>query len=291
LQLRLRTELRRPFDLARDLLVRTTLFRLSESEHVLVVVTHHIASDGWSVGIFCRDLGELYEAKRADRPPQLPALPLQYRDFAIWQRERLSGERLEREVDYWRAQLAGAPTSLQLPTDRPRPTEQAFDGASLAVTLPGDVAAAVLRLSTETGATPYMVLLSVFGLLLYRETGQDDILMGSPYANRARTEFDDLIGFFANTLALRVRLAGNPTYAEFLARVREMVLGALDHQAFGLDTQAGFARVEGGLGVGDLSRARLERLLGGSGALLELATLALELLCSLGQRALACFDP
>jgi amino acid adenylation domain-containing protein len=232
LQLRLRTELRRPFDLARDLLVRTTLFRLSESEHVLVVVTHHIASDGWSVGIFCRDLGELYEAKRADRPPQLPALPLQYRDFAIWQRERLSGERLEREVDYWRAQLAGAPTSLQLPTDRPRPTEQAFDGASLAVTLPGDVAAAVLRLSTETGATPYMVLLSVFGLLLYRETGQDDILMGSPYANRARTEFDDLIGFFANTLALRVRLAGNPTYAEFLARVREMVLGALDHQEF-----------------------------------------------------------
>ncbi len=232
LQRRLRAELRVPFDLRRDLMIRATLFRLAETQHVLLVVTHHIASDGWSVRIFFRDLGELYDAHRSQRPPQLPELPLHYRDFVLWQRERLSGSRLERQLEYWRAQLAGAPTTLRLPTDRSRPAEPAFEGSSLDVRLPADVAASVQRLSVETATTPYMLLLSVFGLLLYRVSGQDDILVGSPYANRARTEFFNLIGFFANTLALRVRLAGNPSFTDLLARVREMVLGALEHQEF-----------------------------------------------------------
>src|SRR5207245_2088041 len=160
----------------------------------------------------------------SQRSPQLPELPLQFRDFVLWQHEQLSGTRLEDGLEYWRAQLAGAPTTLQVPTDRPRPVEPVFEGASLDVRLPADVAAAVLRLSGETATTPYMLLLSVFGLLLYRLSGQDDMLVGSPYANRSRTEFDNLIGFFANTLALRVRLAGNPSFTELLARVREMVL-------------------------------------------------------------------
>jgi amino acid adenylation domain-containing protein len=225
-------ELRRPFDLGADLMLRTTVFRLAGDEHVLLVVTHHIASDGWSVGVFCRDLSELYDARRSQRPPQLPELPLQFRDFVHWQRGRLSGARLERERDHWRGRLVGAPTVLQLPTDRPRPSRQAFDGASLPVTLPRNVAEDVIRLCRDTGTTPYMLLLSVFGLLLYRLTGQDDILVGGPFANRSRTEFDHLVGFFANTLVLRVRLGGNPPFTELLERVGDTVLDALDHQEF-----------------------------------------------------------
>ncbi len=240
LERQLNVELRKPFDLGRDLMIRTTLVELEGTEHVLLVVTHHIASDGWSVGVFCRDLGELYNARRAGRQAELPELPLQYRDFVLWQRDRLRGRQLERELEYWRGQLAGAPTIAQLPTARQRPATQTYEGASLAVRMPSDVADDVLRLCRETGTTPYMLLLSVFGLLLYRRTGQDDVLIGGPFANRARTEFDNLVGFFANTLVLRIRLAGNPTFAELLGRVGETVLGALDHQEspFGLVVDA-----------------------------------------------------
>jgi hypothetical protein len=240
LERQLNVELRKPFDLGRDLMIRTTLVELDGTEHVLLVVTHHIASDGWSVGVFCRDLGELYNARRAGRQAELPELPLQYRDFVLWQRDRLRGRQLEQELEYWRGQLAGAPTIAQLPTARRRPATQTYEGASLAVRMPSEVADDVLRLCRETGTTPYMLLLSVFGLLLYRRTGQDDILIGGPFANRARTEFDNLVGFFANTLVLRIRLAGNPTFAELLGRVGETVLGALDHQEspFGLVVDA-----------------------------------------------------
>jgi amino acid adenylation domain-containing protein len=230
LRRRLRDGVRRPFDLAVDVMVRTTLFKLADGDHVLLVVTHHIASDGWSVGLFCRDLGELYAARRDRRQPRLPELSLQYGDFAVWQRDRLRDETLDRELGYWRMQLAGAPSVLDLQTDRPRPERQAFEGAVVDVVLPGDVAAAVVRLGRETETTPYMVLLSVFGLLLYRISGQSDLLVSGPYANRGRPEFDNLIGFFANTLALRIRLDGNPRFTELLGRVRETVLGALDHQ-------------------------------------------------------------
>ena len=223
-------ESRRPFDLSRDLMVRTTLYRLGSDEHVLLVLTNHIASDGWSVGVFCRDLGELYRARRTGEPARLPELTLQYRDFAAFQRERLSGERLESELAHWRAKLAGAPTILPLPTDRPRPAQLTFDGASHRLKLPGETTERVLRLCRDQQVTPYMLLLAVFGTLLYRLTGQDDILVSGPFANRSRTEYDQLIGFFANTLVLRIRLGGNPPFTELLARVRETALDAFDHQ-------------------------------------------------------------
>jgi amino acid adenylation domain-containing protein len=232
LQRLLRVELRRPFDLGGDVMLRTTLFKLAADEHALLVVTHHIASDGWSVNVFRRDLSELYNARRAGRSPQLPDLPLQYRDFVLWQRGRLSGEQFESEREYWRGQLAGARTILDLPTDRPRSAQHTFEGVSYPVILPREVAEDVLRLCRETESTPYVLLLSVFGLLLYRLTGQDDILIGGPFANRSRTEFDHLIGFFANTMVMRARLSGNPPFTELLGRVGETVLEALDHQEF-----------------------------------------------------------
>jgi amino acid adenylation domain-containing protein len=253
---------RKPFDLTTDLMVRATLFRLAEEEHVLLVVTHHIASDGWSVGIFCGDLSELYAARVESRKPSLPELPLQYRDFALWQRSRLSGERLERELEYWRDRLAGAPTVLDLPTDRPRPLRQTFDGALVPIELPRELGEATLRVSREAQATPYMLLLAVFAVLLYRIGGQDDILIGGPVANRSRSEFDRLIGFFANTLVSRVRLAGNPPFSTLLAQVRETVLATLDHQEVPFEQIVEAVRPPRDLGVNPLVqvnfRARVE---------------------------------
>ncbi len=258
----LRERAQEPFDLATDLMVRATLFRLSVDEHVLLIVTHHIASDGWSVGIFCSDLSELYEARLQDREPTLPELRLQYRDFALWQRARLSGERLERELAFWRDRLAGAPTVVQLPFDRPRPPRQTFDGASLPVELPVELAEATLRLSREKQATPYMLHLALFAVLLYRVSGQDDILIGGPVANRSRSEYDRLVGFFANTLVSRIRLGGNPSFSQLLAQVRETVLGTLDHQEVPFEQIVDAVRPPRDLGVNPLVqvnfRARVE---------------------------------
>jgi amino acid adenylation domain-containing protein len=254
-QRRLQEEAQRPFDLARDLMLRTTLFRLGPEEHVALFLTHHIASDGWSVGVFCRDLGALYTARVQGRAVELPELPLQYRDFALWQRSQLRGERLDDALAYWRAQLAGAPTVLQLPTDRTRPSRQTHEGASHRLELPLELADGVLRLGRETDTTPYMLLLAVFGVLLYRHTGQDDILVGGPFANRGRTEFDRLIGFFANTLVMRVRLAGNPTFEDLLARVRETALGAFDHQDVPFEYVVEAVRPRRDLGVTPLVQA------------------------------------
>ena len=230
LRLLMREAARQPFDLARDLLVRAMVFRLDAEEHVLLVMTHHIASDGWSVGVFCRDLGELYTARRERRSPNLPELQCRYTDFVHWQRERLQGERLASELAYWQGHLAGAPTTLPLPADRPRPSQLTFDGEAHELLLPRGVADDVLRVCRQRDVTPYMLLLGVFGVLLYRITGQDDILVSGPFANRSRTDFDDLVGFFANTLVVRLRLGGNPAFAEVLARVREATLGAFEHQ-------------------------------------------------------------
>jgi hypothetical protein len=231
LQELMREHARRPFDLRTDLMLRTTLFKLAAAEHLILFQPHHIAVDGWSVDILFRELAEVYDASRSGRAPDnLPALTLQYRDFAVWQRDLLQGDVLAKELGYWREQLAGAPTDIALPSDRPRPPLQSFDGASHVVVLPRDVADGVQRLCRTAGATPYMLLLSVFGTLLYRRTGQDDILFGSPMANRGRAEFEQLIGFFANTIVVRVRLAGNPPFVTLVERVRESALGAYDHQ-------------------------------------------------------------
>jgi hypothetical protein len=230
LQELMREHARRPFDLRTDLMLRTTLFKLSDAEHLILFQPHHVAVDGWSVDILFRELAEVYDASRSGRAPNLPALTLQYRDFAVWQRDLLQGDVLAKELGYWREQLAGAPTDIALPSDRPRPPLQSFDGASHVVVLSRDVAEGVQQLCRTAGATPYMLLLSVFGTLLYRRTGQDDILFGSPMANRGRAEFEQLIGFFANTIVVRVRLAGNPPFVTLVERVRESALGAYDHQ-------------------------------------------------------------
>jgi amino acid adenylation domain-containing protein len=220
----------RPFNLAVDPMLRTALFRLDDEEHVVLFQPHHIAVDGWSVEILYREIQELYEATVEGRDPKLPELTLQYRDFAVWQRKRLQARRLEEELEYWRTALAGAPTFLPLPTDRPRPSVQRYEGATHEVVLDSEIAQTIGALARDEGVTPYMLLLAVFGTLLYRVTGQADILLGGPFANRSQPEFEQLVGYFANTLVVRLRLAGNPDFRALLARAREATLEVLDHQ-------------------------------------------------------------
>jgi hypothetical protein len=226
----LRKNARRPFDLADDLMLRATLVRLAAEDHLLQLEEHHIAFDGWSDGLLFEEVAELYVARLDGRDPQLPDLPIQYADFAAWQRERLQGERLDTLLDYWHAQLAGAPAILRLPTDRPRPAVQTFEGVHLPLALEGGLGAAARQRAREEGVTPFILLLASFAVLLYRLSGQDDVVIGSPIANRDQLELERLIGFFSNTLALRARLGGNPTFREAVARVRETALGAYAHQ-------------------------------------------------------------
>ena len=226
----LREDALRPFDLAGDLMLRTTLFRLAPEEHVILFTPHHVAFDAWSVDILYRDLGELYAALRDRRDPQLPELPRRYGDFARHQREHFQGEVRAAELDFWRLHLAGAPTTLRLPTSGGRSARMSFDGTTRRFALDATLADAVRELARELNITPYMLLLAAFATVLYRLSGQDDILVGGPMANRDAGGFDDVIGFFANTIVVRVRLAGNPSFAELLERVRESVLRSYEHQ-------------------------------------------------------------
>jgi amino acid adenylation domain-containing protein len=223
-------ESQRPFDLARGPLIRVTLLQLWPNEHVLLLTIHHIVSDGWSQSILMNELSVLYEARVAGQVSPLPELPIQYADFAEWQREWLSGAVLEQQIDYWRKHLAGAPPSLELPTDRPRPAVQSFNGARESFSLSRNLSAQLVELSRREDATLFMTLLAAFEVLLYRYTGQSDIVIGTPVANRNRKELEALIGFFVNTLALRMDLSGDPTFRELLARVREASLGAYANQ-------------------------------------------------------------
>ncbi len=223
-------EVRRPFNLAQGPLLRISLFRLAEAEHVLVLVMHHIITDGWSMEVLFRELALLYEAYTTDLPASLPDLPIQYADFAVWQRQWLQGEILERQLAYWRQHLGNHLPTLELPTDRPRPAVQTFRGATPTLRLPQDLSEALQALSQQAGVTLFMTLLAAFKTLLYRYTGQDDIVVGLPIANRNRSELEGLIGFFVNTLVLRTDLTGNPTFWELLSRVRETMLGAEAHQ-------------------------------------------------------------
>ncbi|MCP4662225.1 MAG: non-ribosomal peptide synthetase, partial [bacterium] len=228
-------EARRPFDLTRGPLVRVTLLRLAPENQVILVTIHHIVSDGWSMEVLRRELAVLFAAFLRGEPAPLPELPLQYGDFAHWQRQWLVGEVLEAELAYWRVELAGAPPCLELPCDRPRPAVQTFRGRHLGVALSRELSAALAALSREHGATMFMTLLAAFTTLLSRWTGETDVVVGSPIAGRNHKEIEDLIGFFVNTLVLRTDLAGGtanrgPTYREVLARVREVALGAYAHQ-------------------------------------------------------------
>jgi Condensation domain len=229
--LRLATaDARRPFDLTRDLLLRPSLLRLGPADHVLVQTMHHVASDGWSIGILAHELAALYAAARTGSEPRLSPLPIQYADYAVWQRQWLQGDVLEEQLAYWKHQLAGLPARLELPADRPRPPTQRFRGALHWLAMPPELGESVLLLSRREEVTPFMVLLAAFQALLYGWTGQEDIAVGSPMAGRTRTAFEGLIGFFANTLVLRTDLGGTPTFRELLGRVREVVLGAHAHQ-------------------------------------------------------------
>ena len=218
-----------PFDLAAGPLLRAQLLRLGLAEHLLLLNVHHIASDGWSSGILERDLSAVYNAFVTGHPPPLPALPIQYADYAVWQREWLQGEVLARQLAYWQTQLANLST-LELPTDRPRPPLASHHGEHLAWVLPEALTVALKALARRANATLFMTLLASFQVLLHRYSGQDDIAVGSPIAGRGRTELEGLIGFFVNTLVLRTDLSGNPPFQELLARVREHALGAYTHQ-------------------------------------------------------------
>lgn len=210
--------------------IKTSLVRLSDADHILVVTLHHIVSDGWSMGVFADEVSEGYAALRAGQAPALPELPIQYADFAAWQRDDLSGEKLEAEVDHWRRTLANAPSLLELPIDRPRPHVQSFDGAAVSLEIDGDVAERLRALAADRGATLFMALLAAFDALLLRYTGQDDLLVATPVAGRSRSETEGLIGFFVNTLILRVDLDGDPTFVETLERVKAAALDAYAHQ-------------------------------------------------------------
>jgi amino acid adenylation domain-containing protein/non-ribosomal peptide synthase protein (TIGR01720 family) len=199
-------------------------------EHVLAVVVHHIACDGWSVGVLTRDLAASYHARTTGAPDALEPLPVQYADWALWQRDWLQGEVLERQLAYWRQELDGCPTVLELPADRPRPPVQTFNGAALAFHLPGDLTRALDRLGQQHGASRFMTLLAGAGILLGRYTSQQDLIVGTPVAGRTHPELDELVGMFLNTLPLRIRLAGDPTGGELLARVRRACLDAYAHQ-------------------------------------------------------------
>ena len=226
----LSAEARRPFDLARGPLLRAVLGAMEEAEHAFLLCMHHIVSDGWSLGVLVKEIAALYEAFSHGLPSPLAALPVQYADFAVWQRKLLSGPALADLLAYWKLQLAGMPPLLELPADRPRPAVQTFRGATLPFAVPAGTTARVQALSSREGATPFMTLLAVFLALLQRHTGQSDLAVGSPIANRGRAELEGLIGFFVNTLVLRGDLAGDPGFRELLARVKSLAAGAYVHQ-------------------------------------------------------------
>ncbi len=226
--LRVRAEVQRPFDLAAGPLVRAVLLRLGAEEHALLVTMHHIASDGWSVGVLVRELGELYAAFAAGRPSPLPELAIQYADYALWQRSWLAGEEMERRLARWRERLAAVP-ALDLPTDRLRPAVLSLRGAAEPVRLSGELAA-VRDLCRREGATLFMALLAAFRTVLWRFGGQRDVAIGTPIANRGRLELERLIGFFVNSLALRTELRGEESFRDLLRRERETALAAYAHQ-------------------------------------------------------------
>ncbi|WP_163869877.1 condensation domain-containing protein, partial [Myxococcus eversor] len=218
------------FDLANGPLLRASLLRLDEREHVLLLTMHHIVSDGWSMDVLVREMATLYAAFSAGQPSPLPELPVQYADFAVWQRSWLQGEALEAQLAWWHKHLEGAPAALELPTDFQRPAVQSFRGASAPVQLSRELSDALKALCQKEEVTPFMALLATFQLLLSRYSGQEDLTVGSPIAGRRRGELEGLIGFFVNTLALRTRLEGNPSFHQVLARVKETTLGAFAHQ-------------------------------------------------------------
>ncbi|MDX6500090.1 MAG: hypothetical protein QOG23_3350 [Blastocatellia bacterium] len=229
----LQHEARRPFDLSQGPLIRSILVRLSEQEHILLVTMHHIVTDGWSVGIFQRELSALYLAEQNGQPATLPELPIQYPDYSSWQRRWFAGELYQSQLSYWKKQFEPLPPALELPTDHPRPSahaHRAFRGAHHTICLPKQLTTDLKTLSQKQGATLFMTLLAAYEILLHRYSGEDDIVVGTPMAGRQMPETENLIGLFINTLPLRTNLGGDPSFREVLGRVKEAALGAYAHQ-------------------------------------------------------------
>src|SRR5262245_6731946 len=212
--------------------MRASLIRLSDREQVLVVVLHHIVSDGWSLGVLIKEMAVLYGAYVRGEPSPLLDLPVQYADFAVWQRWWLEGTTLESQLAYWKARLDGAPAVLALPTDRPRVGARRHRGDQVRVSISREEAERLAALSRSEGATLFMTLLAGFETLLFRHTGETDLVVGTPIAGRNRVEIEGLIGFFVNTLVLRTDISGDPSFREVVRRVRETALGAYAHQDF-----------------------------------------------------------
>src|SRR3989440_2309386 len=219
-----------PFDLEREVPWRMILLKLDEEEHVVLTVMHHSITDAWSMEVFARELATLYAAFSTKQPSPLPELPLQYTDYALWQRQRLEGGALAGELAYWKRQLGGTLPVLELPTDRPRGALLTHRGQKRALLLPASLGRALRVLSQREGVTLFMTLLAVFKVLLFRYTGQEDILVGSPTANPGNPAWESLLGCFVNTLVLRTDLADNPTFRQLLQRVRAVTMDAYEHQ-------------------------------------------------------------
>ncbi len=229
----LQDEAGRPFDLSQGPLIRSLLLRLAEREHILLVTTHHIVTDGWSVGIFQRQLSELYEAANDEQQSSLPQLPIQYPDYSIWQREWFEGDVYQSQLAYWKKQFATLPPVLELPVDHPRPSIQAyraFRGAQHTISLSKQLTHDLKQLCRKENVTLFMTLMAAFQVLLHRYTGEDDIVVGTPIAGRQMPETEDLIGLFINTLAMRTSISGELTLRDLLGRVKEVALGAYAHQ-------------------------------------------------------------
>ncbi|MGB8954343.1 MAG: amino acid adenylation domain-containing protein, partial [Tumebacillaceae bacterium] len=223
-------EARQGFDLAQAPLFRVKLFKLGEAEHVLLLTLHHIIADGWSIGVLIRDIKSLYEGLVSGGSAELPALPVQYADYAQWHRNWLKETVLQDQLAYWKDKLVNIPPVLEIPTSRPRPAVQTYEGATRAFTLEPELAKQLKALSSQEGVTLYMTLLAAFKTLLYRYTGQEDILIGTPVANRKQVEIEGLIGFFVNTIIMRSRLTGEITFRQLLQQVRDVSLEAFAHQ-------------------------------------------------------------
>lgn len=225
-----RQEAEQPFDLSLEPLIRGQLLRLSADEHILLITQHHIISDAWSSGVLVEELSRLYDAFSRSEPDPLPALPIQYADYSSWQRQWLRDEILERQVEFWRAHLAGAPALLELPTDRPRGAARSYAGGAVELTLRADLVEGLKRLSQRHGVTLFMTLMSGWAVFLSRLSGQSNLVIGVPVANRQRSEVEPLMGLFVNTLALHVRLEHDPTVAGLLAQIRASALDGYAHQ-------------------------------------------------------------
>jgi hypothetical protein len=228
-------ETQKSFDLTQDCLLRVTLLKLSETEHILLLSIHHIAADAWSIGVLISEITTLYENFSRGYPSPLPELRIQYADFAVWQRQWLQGEKLETLLSYWQQQLGGQLPVLQLPTDMPRPKVQTFNGARQCLVLPKSFSEQLKALYQREGITLFMILLAGFKTLLYWYTGQEDIVIGTDIANRNQPEIRGIIGFFVNQLVLRTDLSRNPSFRELLERVREVTLEAYSHQDLPFD--------------------------------------------------------